>query len=280
MSQNAQVLVESIAQAKLRQLDTTLEFLLGGGSILVPSEPGRDVQIWPIRELPAKKGLASREGQARLLHDLASIELQAMELGVRTLAEFPAAPLEFREQLVSVTREEGRHFELCLKALEELGLPWGSFPAHLGLWQSVSPQDSLLDRILIVHRYLEGSGLDASDTLLRRLDGVPKSVTREVVAVIRREETAHVIFGSEWYRRVAALERIDAATDFEPRLMRLFHRIPRRLEPVGHAARLAAGFTEHEVVVLEALRRRWMEGADSSPLKSLRPAADSATDLP
>jgi len=215
------------------------------------------VQIWPIRDLPPKKGFASPEGQARLLHDLASIELQAMELCVRTLAEFPDAPREFREQLAVVARDEGRHFELCLNALDELGQPWGSFPTHLGLWQAVSAGDSLLDRIVIVHRYLEGSGLDASDTLLRRLDGVPKSVTKDVVAVIRRDETGHVIFGSEWYRRVAVSEGLDPDSDFGPRLLRLFHRIPRRLEPICRRTRLEAGFTDGEVDVLENLKTLW-----------------------
>src|SRR4051812_47649817 len=191
-SSQTQVLVETSVRCKLEQVDACLERLLRGSTITVPSEPGRDVQIRPIRELPPKKGLSFREGQARLLHDLASIELQAMELGLRTLAEFPEAPKAFREELAQVTFEESRHLRLCLEGMLELEMPWGSFPTHLGLWQSVSADDSLLDRILIVHRYLEGSGLDASDTLLRRLSGVKGSVAVRAVEVIRREEVGHV----------------------------------------------------------------------------------------
>ncbi len=253
-----QALNQVNVREKLRLLPRELEMLAGRHVYPVPEVPGRDVQILPIRDLPPKKGLSSREGQARMLHDLASIELQAMELGLRTLIEFPDAPAEFRQELIALTADEGRHLRLCLDGLEELGLPWGSFPTHLGLWQAVSAKDSLLDRIVIVHRYLEGSGLDASDTLLRRLEGVPAAAVRECVRVIRQDEMGHVIFGSRWYRRIAEMEGLDADQDFAPRLRRLFSRIPRRLEPISRATRLEAGFREHEIQALEELRQLWL----------------------
>lgn len=253
-----QVLVETGARSKLQLLPMELADLLSGGVYGVPEAPGRDVQILPIRELPPKKGLSSREGQARMLHDLASIELQAMELGLRTLIEFPMAPEEFRKELAEVTADEGRHFGLCLDALSSLEIPWGSFPTHIGLWQSVSGEDSLLDRILIVHRYLEGSGLDASDTLLRRLDGVNAPAVKECVRVIRNDEMGHVQFGSRWYRKIAEMEGLDADSDFAPRLQSLFHRIPRRLEPISHATRREAGFSDSEISTLEIIRQQWL----------------------
>ncbi len=236
-----------------------LEELLQGAVLQIPEIPGRDVQILPIRELPAKKGLSTREGQARMLHDLASIELQAMELGLRTLIEFPEAPREFRFELAAVTADEGRHLNLCLDALEDLQMPWGSFPTHIGLWQSVSREDSLLDRIVIVHRYLEGSGLDASDTLLRRLDGVDALAVKECVRVIRQDEMGHVQFGSRWYRTIAELSGLDPESDFAPRLQKLFCRIPRRLEPISRETRREAGFTDAEIDTLEAVRGQWVQ---------------------
>lgn len=262
-----QALVETCVRAKLASLDQTLQMLLSGQALAVPDEPGRDVQILPIRRLPPKKGLASREGQARLLHDLASIELQAMELGLRTLAEFPDAPAEFRAELAAITREEGRHLKLCLDGLDDLQLPWGTFPTHLGLWQSVDANDSLLDRVLIVHRYLEGSGLDATDTILRRLSGVQAREATRAIDVIRREEVGHVLFGSQWYVRLAKAEKLDPADDFAPRLNRLFHRIPRRLEPIRADLRAQAGFTPAEIATLEDLRQRWL---DKNPVHEVR----------
>ncbi len=256
-----QILIEPSAQRKLARIDEILHRLLLGDSQKIPDSPGRDVQILPIRDLPPKKGLASKEGQARLLHDLASIELQAMELCLRTLAEFPEAPQEFREQLAVVAREEGYHLSLCLKGLDDLGFPWGSWPIHIGLWQSVSREDSLLDRILIVHRYLEGSGLDASDTLLRRLLGVNAKEALTAVQVICRDEVAHVRFGSHWYQKLIREQGGDPDRDFVTRLDRLFVRVPRRLEPIQKVIRQDAGFSDAEIIALEYLRSRWLNPA-------------------
>jgi uncharacterized ferritin-like protein (DUF455 family) len=261
-SSKTQVLVEASVGKKLAHIESCLQDLLQGSDETVPFEPGRDVQILPIRELPPKKGLSSREGQARLLHDLASIELQAMELGLRTLAEFPEAPRAFREELAQVTFEESRHLRLCLEGLEDLGLPWGSFPTHIGLWQSVAPEDSLLDRILIVHRYLEGSGLDASDKLMRRLDGVQAKEAMRAVKVIRDEEVGHVLFGSRWYHALVREQRLDSAVDFQSRLERLFNRIPRRLEPIQRELRKSAGFSDDEIAALENFRQRWLNKSE------------------
>jgi len=251
---SGQVLVERGARAKLRFLESHLHEVLRGGPFTVPDTPGRDLTVVGVRDLPPKKGLSTAEGQARLLHDLASIELQAMELGVRTLIEFPGAPAEFRAELASVTADEGRHFGLCLDALEELGFPWGTFAAHTGLWQCVSSDDSLLDRIVIVHRYLEGSGLDASETILRRLRGVNARAALKPVEVIGHDEVAHVQFGSRWYHK---LVEGDAAEDFRRRLDRLFARIPRRLEPINRELRLRAGFNSAEIDILQGVRGRF-----------------------
>jgi len=128
-----QVLVVRESREKLRLLPVELADLLLGRVYPVPEVPGRDVQILAIRELPPKKGFSTREGQARMLHDLASIELQAMELGLRTLLEFPEAPFELRKELAEVTADEARHFGLCLEALDNLEMPWGIFLVHIAL---------------------------------------------------------------------------------------------------------------------------------------------------
>jgi uncharacterized ferritin-like protein (DUF455 family) len=250
-----QVLGQRSARAKIAMLPGALDALLRGRPESVPTEPGRDVEIRELRELPPKPGLSSALGQARLLHDLASIELQALELCVRTLSEYPEAPRRFREQLTEVAADEGRHLGLCLDALDDLGYPWGSFPTHLGLWRAVRAGEPLLDRILIVHRYLEGSGLDASDSILRRLGGVRAPEAAHAVGVIRRDEVGHVKFGGHWYREIARAEGLDPADDFAPRLNSIATRVPRRLEPIRRDLRTEAGFTPREIDELEALRR-------------------------
>lgn len=222
----------------------------------IPLMPRRDVVVRPPDQHPDKKGLSFKEGQARLLHDLANIELQAMELGFRTLCEFPEAPEGFKEELVNIIRSESEHLTLCLDGLERLGFKWGDWPVHTLLWQAVDSEDSLLDRILIVHRYLEGSGLDAGDGLLRRLDGVAEGNIHQVVNTIVTEEVGHVEFGSRWYRNLCEKEKIDPQDDFGNRLTSLRIRLPRRIERISRPLREKAGFTDYEIRYLEDLRSK------------------------
>ena len=223
----------------------------------VPEVVGRDIEVVHVKQLPPKPGFSRKDGQARLLHDLASIELQAMELGLRTLIEFPAAPLKFREELTSVVRDEAKHLDLCLRAMQSLGFKWGDWPCHVGLWHSTGPDDEFIDRIVIVHRYLEGSGLDASSILLRRLDGVRADEAHEVVKVISTDELPHVQFGSRWYHQLCRDADLDPETDFAYRLEKLLHRIPRRLEPIHYGLRSSAGFMTGEIEALQNLQKKW-----------------------
>jgi uncharacterized ferritin-like protein (DUF455 family) len=217
-------------------------------------EIARDIEVTLPANLPKKKGLTSPEGQARLVHDLASIELQAMELMFRTLAEYPDAPEQFREELCAMMVSEADHLDMCLDVLDTLGFRWGFVPAHIALWQAVRPEDSLIDRVVIVHRYLEGSGLDAGDTLLNRLQSVGKNPILPAVRTIVKDELPHVAFGSRWYRALCEAEKIDPADDFGPRIEKLRFQIPRRMEPLSVELRLRSGFTMDELNFLEEFR--------------------------
>ena len=220
----------------------------------MPKWPARDALVLDFKAHPAKKGFSTREGQARMLHDLASIELQAMELGLRTLLEYPEACPCFKEELLEVTLSESRHLEMCLNEIQALGFQWGSWPINCGLWSAVSSDDSLIDRILIVHRYLEGSGLDAGDTLLRRLAGVDARAVQKAVQIINDEEVGHVLFGSRWYEKCCLNEGLNPSEDFEPRMNKLRGILPKRIGKLNHELRKRAGFTEQEIQYLEKLR--------------------------
>lgn len=256
-------LVTKEVRAKIQNLEAACHKVLVGEAseetLVVPPLPGRDVEVRALKDLPKKPGLASNEGQARLLHDLASIELQAMELAFRSLCEFPLAPKLFKEQLAQVALDEARHLKLCLDTIEDLGHGWGEWPVHLSLWNCVDRGDDLLDRLLIVHRFLEGSGLDAGDTLLIKLSGVPHKGVRHVVRCIHDEELAHVKFGSEWFNEICRLESLVAEDHFCVRLKVLKQRLPRRLEPVKAELRLRAGFSNKEIDSLNGLRDLWLK---------------------
>ncbi len=218
--------------------------------------PARDIQVLHPKYHPPKSGFSTPAGQARMLHDLASIELQAMELGLRTLAEFTTAPVVFKEELLNIALSEANHLEMCLIEIEKLRHKWGDWPIHLSLWKTTSKEDSLLDRILIVHRYLEGSGLDAGDTLFRRLQLIDCPSVKKAVHQITFEEIGHVEFGSRWYRTLCQQENLNPADDYAFRMNRLIKILPKRLEPIAINLRREAGFTDQELDYLQDLRKK------------------------
>lgn len=245
---------------KIEVLRRNADFAINNRTkVEVPFIPARDAEVLEFKLHPAKKGFSGKEGQARMLHDLASIELQAMELGIRTLAEFPEAPQEFKEELWKITLSESEHLEMCLTEIQSLGFNWGDWPVNCGLWTCVSPEDSLIDRVLIVHRYLEGSGLDAGDTLIKRLAGVDAPTVQKAVQIINQEEVGHVLFGSEWYMKLCNADKMDPNADFVLRMERLRGILPKRINPINHDLRKRSGFTQGEINYLEKLRESFLE---------------------
>lgn len=250
-------MLEIAAAFEKVQFVEALTQIPGGRGEIIPELPARDIGVVLPDAMPQRAGLASLLGQRRLLHDLANIELQAMELCYRELLEYPDAPEEFREDLFMLLKNEATHFDLCLKGLAELGGQWGEFPVHMGLWFAQRPEDSLIDRILIVHRYLEGNGLDAGETLLKKLTGVAQGPVHAIVGQIAREELGHVAFGSRWYKDLCRADGIDPADDFKIRFERLMPQLPRRIEHIHRDLRKKAGFSAEEISFLEQKRESW-----------------------
>lgn len=244
---------------KLLSLDESCHKALMGWIKDVPLTPARDAQVLRVRQHPPKKTLLEKEGQARLLHDLANIELQATELGLRTLIEFPDAPKQFREQLAEITLEEGSHLKMCIEGIERLGYKWGDWPVHIALWDATSDEDSILDRILIVHRYLEGSGLDAAETIMEKLNSTN---AKEIVPIVKKifdDEISHVQFGSRWYHEMCKRLEVDPEYDFRERLQKIAIKVPNRLEKINSVVRKKAGFDDFEVQELIRFQQQQRE---------------------
>lgn len=243
---------------KLAALESSCHAALSLTSRVEAPTTARDGEIRDFWRMPPRVGFAKAEGQARLLHDLANIELQATELALRSLCEFPEAPRELREELCALAIDEGRHLKLCLNGLDDLGFKWGDWSVHMNLWEAVSNEDTLLDRLVIVHRYLEGAGLDAGRGVLNRLTSSDARVVHSIVDVIMREEIGHVAFGSKWYHQICREQKIDIETDFRQRIEKVVQRNPKK-ENMAYDLRKKAGFLDVELKAIEELREKyWM----------------------
>jgi uncharacterized ferritin-like protein (DUF455 family) len=124
-------------------------------------------------------------------------------------------------------------------------------PVHTSLWEAVADDITLLDRIVTVHRHLEGSGLDSGVSILNRLvgshfKGMP---TIEIVKMIVTEEVDHVLFGSRWFKMVCDDLKLDADQEFRRQIYAISKKVPRRDRPaLDHRRR--AGFNEAELQML------------------------------
>ena len=234
----------------------------------IPEIPGRRGLVLETIRGPKEK-ISTALGQARLLHELANIEMQAMELCLRTYLEYPDSPPEFRKELSELALDEARHLELCLDGLKTFDIQFGHWPIHLHLWRTVSPKDSLLDRIVIVHRYLEASGLDAGNQIIDKLRSCGAVSIQKIMTTIHTDEIKHVDFGSKWYRELCRLEGLDPETDFPERIEKLKVRLPKRVEKFDTKSRKLAGFLDSEIEFLQNLRDQFVRDLEA-PRKGSR----------
>lgn len=216
-------------------------------------EPGRPLRpaLVPARELPRRR-LGSREGQAALVHALAHIEFNAINLALDAAYRFRDLPRQFYDDWLRVAAEEAYHFGLLREHLRELGGDYGDFPAHDGLWQmAVETAHDPLVRMALVPRVLEARGLDVSPGMILRLREAGNLRAAEILEIILRDEVGHVAIGSHWFRYLCGERGLDPQATFRT-LLRQYMR-GRVKGPFHREARLRAGFTEAELVDLETL---------------------------
>ena len=214
-----------------------------------PGRPARPLLVAP-RHLP-QRGLGTAEGRAALIHAVAHIEFNAINLAWDAVYRFRGMPPNYYADWVGVAADEARHFALLQARLAQLGHAYGNFDAHDGLWEmAVKTSDSCLARMALVPRVLEARGLDVTPGMIARLHAVGDVDTVAILATILREEVAHVAAGSRWFAWCCAREGRDPEAEFAALIAQYVHTSLKG--PFNIAARLAAGFSAAELARLEA----------------------------
>jgi len=220
--------------------------------ITTPGRPNRP-RLVPARELPKRK-LSSTQGLASLVHAVAHIEFNAINLAWDALQRFTRMPDAFREDWAQVAIEEAEHFVLMRERLEMLGHDYGDLPAHDGLWEMARrTADDVLERMALVPRVLEARGLDVTPGMIERLRTAGDEDTADRLCIILRDEVGHVAIGSRWYRHCCEIRGLDPRTTFIDLIRR--HLRGEMRCPLNRDARMSAGFDASELDALEALCR-------------------------
>jgi uncharacterized ferritin-like protein (DUF455 family) len=221
--------------------------------VLPIGEPGRPErpQLVAPREL-AQRGLGSEAGRAALVHAVAHIEFNAINLAWDAVYRFRGMPDAFYADWVAVADDEARHFSLLSRRLADFGLRYGDLPAHDGLWDMARrTAHSCLERMALVPRVLEARGLDVTPGMIRRLQGVGDTATIAILEQILAEEVAHVAAGTRWFGWCCERAGVDPADTFD-RLLQHYCRSALK-GPFNRRDRLAAGFTPLELDRLDSL---------------------------
>ncbi|KVE27273.1 hypothetical protein WS67_12295 [Burkholderia singularis] len=215
----------------------------------LPGRPARPELVEPARL--ERRSMRSPQGRAALLHALAHIEFNAINLALDAVWRFPRMPAEFYADWLKVAAEEAHHYSLLAARLAQLGYAYGDFPAHNGLWEMCErTAGDVLARMALVPRTLEARGLDASPPIRARLERAGDHASAAILDVILRDEIGHVWIGNRWFRHLCDDAKLDPHAAYE-RLASQY-RAPRLRGPFNFDARRSAGFDDVELAALAA----------------------------
>jgi len=212
--------------------------------------PGRPLkpELIPPLDVP-KRSMATPEGRVSLLHSLAHIEFNAMNLALDAIWRFPEMPVKYYEDWLKVSKEEAYHFSLIEAHLQSLGFAYGDFPAHNSLWEMVErTSDAIIARMALVPRTMEARGLDAVPAIRDRFKQIKDNKVVEILEVILRDEVGHVLIGNQWFNFLCAKENISPIQAYKE--LAIAYRAPSLRGPFNLEARKEAGFTQEELRLL------------------------------
>lgn len=209
----------------------------------MPGRPGRPERpvLLPPRDMPRRSFKGAR-GRVALLHSLAHIELNAIDLAFDLLGRFSMEPLPraFFDDWIAVGDDEARHFGMLQARLGSLGARYGDLPAHDGLWQAAEETcHDLLARLAVVPMVLEARGLDVTPAMMERLERTGDTESADVLKTIYTDEQRHVQAGATWFRFLCAERELEPEETFQHLVRRHFRGALKR--PFNAAARDNAG---------------------------------------
>ena len=218
----------------------------------IPAIPGRPDR--PALVAPGKvpqRSIHTPAGRAALLHALAHIEFNAINLALDAIWRFGAMPDAFYRDWLKVAQEEALHFDLLSAHLHTLGYRYGDFDAHDGLWtMTEKTRDDVLARMALVPRTLEARGLDAAPPIRAKLAQAGDHAAAAILDIILRDEVGHVAIGNHWYGWLCEQRGLEPIATYASLAQR--YQAPRLKGPFNLEARRTAGFSETELQALQA----------------------------
>lgn len=218
--------------------------------IEIPGRPHKPILVDP-RQVE-KRSFSSKEGRLILIHSIAHIEFNAINLALDAAYRFQDMPKQFTLDWIKVAKEEAEHFALVNEYLEENGSFYGAYSAHNGLWDMVQKTaHNVTHRMALVPRVMEARGLDVTPKMMERFEAQGDQDIVDILAVIYRDEIGHVAIGNHWYQYCCDQEQLNAQLLFKELIAQYF--LGKLRGPFNIEARTKAGFSLQELEELECL---------------------------
>lgn len=197
------------------------------GTATPPARPARPEKpvLLPPRDVPRRRpGTAA--GRIALLHAVAHIELNAVDLHWDILARFGDVPFPpgFCDDWVKAADEESKHFTLLCGCLEAMGSFYGALPAHAGMWRAAEDTAAdILGRLAVVPMVLEARGLDVTPDMIAVFERSGDAAAAAALRTIHAEEVGHVAYGSKWFHFLCGRHDLDPKDTFHTLVRTYFH---------------------------------------------------------
>jgi uncharacterized ferritin-like protein (DUF455 family) len=212
-----------------------------------PGRPPRPTLVSPLEV--KRRSMRTVEGRAALVHALAHIEFNAINLALDAVWRFSGMPREYYAQWLGVAAEEAFHFEMLANHLATMGFSYGDFDGHNSLWEMADrTADDVLARMALVPRTLEARGLDATPAVRAKLAQAGDVAGAAILDIILRDEIGHVAIGNRWYNWLCQQKGAEPVATYAALATKFRAPVPRG--PFNLDARRAAGFSEVELAEL------------------------------
>jgi uncharacterized ferritin-like protein (DUF455 family) len=191
---------------------------------LYPARPDEPALLNP-RDVPRRKP-GTVDGRIALLHAVAHIELNAVDLHWDIIARFSDTklPIGYYDDWVKAADEESKHFNLMCDCLEAEGSHYGALPAHAGMWQAAEDTvDDLMGRLAVVPMVLEARGLDVTPGMINVFKQAKNKQAVAALETIYAEEVHHVAYGSKWFHFLCGRHNLDPTGVFHDLVRKYFH---------------------------------------------------------
>lgn len=209
-----------------------------------PARPARPVLL-PATQMPRRAKAGSTKSKIALLHALAHIELNAIDLAWDVMArDFPlegfVLPKAFYDDWIKVADDEAKHHLMLEERLNALGASYGDLPAHDGLWEaSEKTAHDFAARLAIVPMVLEARGLDVTPGMIAAMNKHGDQKTAAMLQIIHDDEITHVRAGTVWFQAWCAHMGRDVESCWQDLVRTYFNGQLKR--PFNHPSRGEAG---------------------------------------